>query len=180
MRRVAIPHPDGSGAWICSFPETPSEEFRPQDQMIYDLGMELHSVQEQLADMKDQRDRAIDTAATRENEIIELETQIESYKKMVVNLRLAATISKSMVYFVSGSAEYEMGRLNKALDESIDLKDYILCTKPPHPISDEEANALLDDWALVTGTTFFYDETLREVSRTDLISLIRLISSRYI
>ena len=50
MKHVAVMRPDGSGAWLCAFPETLSEPaVKAHDQMIFDLGQEVESMRQQLA-----------------------------------------------------------------------------------------------------------------------------------
>jgi hypothetical protein len=53
MRHVAVVHPNGGSAWVCSFPDTASEPMTPpHDQMIYALGQRVSQLEQELAEAK--------------------------------------------------------------------------------------------------------------------------------
>lgn len=51
MRHEYVMHPNGSSAYTCNFPETPSELLTPpHEEMIFALGQQRDSLQKQLAE----------------------------------------------------------------------------------------------------------------------------------
>ena len=158
----------------------PNASFDGYDSDLASAGILIESLRQQLADMQGQRDRALDTCATRENEVISLEQAHADHLKREVMLREALTESRreldscqKVIWLASDygfdpayvkGAQASIRKTDEALAATADLDGVILCHAEPvawlhekRPDADVITTAVKNVWnGVVVGKDSLY------------------------